>query len=134
MEPTVAPGAALPWWIEDALAREGGRVDRPPLQGDTDVDVAIVGGGYTGLWTALAIHERDPSLNVAIFEAEYCGAGPSGRNGGFLETYWPAYGELRARFGETPALELATISERIPDAIEALGDDVWLRRRGMLMA
>ena len=95
MQPTVAPGAALPWWIEDALAREGERVDRPPLRNDIGVDVAIVGGGYTGLWTALAIHERDPSLSVAILEAEYCGAGPSGRNGGFLETYWPAYGELR---------------------------------------
>ena len=133
MQPTVAPGGALPWWIEDALAVEGGRVDRPPLQGDTDVDVAIVGGGYTGLWTALAVIERTPSLNVAIFEAEYCGAGPSGRNGGFLETYWPAYGELRARFGEAAALQLATVSERIPDAVEALGEDVWLRRGGMLM-
>ena len=114
MQPTVAPGAALPWWIEDALALEGGRVDLPPVQGDLDVDVAIVGGGYTGLWTALALRERDPSLRVAVLEAEYCGAGPSGRNGGFLETYWPAFGELRERFGDEAALRLATLSERIP--------------------
>jgi glycine/D-amino acid oxidase-like deaminating enzyme len=133
MQPTVTPGAALPWWIEDAFAQEGGRVDLPPLPADLDVDVAIVGGGYTGLWTALALRERDPSLRVAVLEAEYCGAGPSGRNGGFLETYWPAFGELRERFGDEAALRLATLSERIPDAVEALGEDVWLRRRGMMM-
>ena len=133
MQPTVAPGAALPWWIEDALAQEGGRVDAAPLQGDLDVDVAIVGGGYTGLWTALALRERDPALRVAVLEAEYCGAGPSGRNGGFLETYWPAFAELRERFGDEGALRLATLSERIPDAVEALGEDVWLRRGGMVM-
>jgi glycine/D-amino acid oxidase-like deaminating enzyme len=79
------------------------------------------------------VHERDPSLSIAVLEAEYCGAGPSGRNGGFLETYWPAYGELRARFGEEPARRLATVSARIPDAVEGLGEDVWLRRGGMLM-
>ena len=133
MQPTVAPGTALPWWIEDALALEGGRVDLPPLHVDLEVDVAIVGGGYTGLWTALALHERDAALRVAVLEAEYCGAGPSGRNGGFLETYWPAFGELRERFGDEAALRLATLSERIPGAVEALGEDVWLRRGGMLM-
>jgi glycine/D-amino acid oxidase-like deaminating enzyme len=133
MEPTVAPGSAPPWWIEDALEAEGGRVDAPPLAGDDEVDVAIVGGGYTGLWTALGLYERDPSLRVAILEAEYCGAGPSGRNGGFLETYWPASGELSARFGEEAAVRLATISERIPEAVAALGDDVWLRQGGMMM-
>jgi glycine/D-amino acid oxidase-like deaminating enzyme len=133
MQPSVAPGAALPWWIEDALAAEGGRAESPALDGDHEVDVAIVGGGYTGLWTALGVRERNPSLRVAVFEAEYCGAGPSGRNGGFLETYWPAFGELRARFGDEAALRLATLSERIPDAVAALGEDVWLRRGGMVM-
>ena len=61
MKPTVAPRTAPPWWIEDALALEGGRVDAAPLAGDLDADVAIVGGGYTGLWTALALSEREPA-------------------------------------------------------------------------
>ncbi len=133
MKPTVAPGPAPPWWIEDALAREGGRVDAPSLQGDLEVDVAIVGGGYTGLWTALAVLARDPAARVAVLEAEYCGAGPSGRNGGFIEGYWPAVGELRELFGEEAAVRLATAGEGIRPAVQALGEDVWLREAGMLM-
>jgi glycine/D-amino acid oxidase-like deaminating enzyme len=133
MQPTVSPGAALPWWIEDALALEGGRVDSPPLDGDRDVDVAIVGGGYTGLWTALALRERDPSASIVVLEAEYCGAGPSGRNGGFIEGYWPALAELRKLFGDEPAVRLATAGEGIRPAVRALGADVWLREAGMLM-
>jgi len=133
MKPTVAPGGAPPWWIEDALALEGDRVDSPPLDGELEVDVAIVGGGYTGLWTALALQERDPSATVAVLEAEYCGAGPSGRNGGFIEGYWPAVGELRKLFGEGPAVRLATAGEGIRPAVRALDDDVWLHEAGMLM-
>ena len=60
--PTVAPGGAPPWWLSDALAAEGAPAEAPPLEGDADADVAIVGGGYVGLWTALALREREPSL------------------------------------------------------------------------
>ena len=87
---TVRP--ALPaWWLEEALAWEGASPDAPPLEGELDVDVAIVGGGYTGLWTALALGERDPSVRVVVLEAERCGEGPSGRNGGFLHGYWSSW-------------------------------------------
>ena len=56
---------ALPaWWLEEALAWEGEAPDAPPLQGDLDVDVAVVGGGYTGLWTALALRDGDPSVRT----------------------------------------------------------------------
>src|SRR5262249_59349335 len=85
MQPTVAPGGAPPWWLEEAFAAEGGRSDTPPLEGDVAVDVAIVGGGYTGLWTSLAVLDREPAASVAIVESDFCGAGPSGRNGGFIE-------------------------------------------------
>ena len=57
---------------------------RPPLPGDRDVDVAIVGAGYTGLWTAYYLKKAAPSLRIAVIEREFAGFGASGRNGGWL--------------------------------------------------
>ncbi len=133
MRPTVAPGGAPPWWLEEAFAAEGGRLDAPPLGGDENADVAIVGGGYTGLWTALGVLEREPAARVVLLEAEFCGAGPSGRNGGFIEGYWPAFAELVELFGREQAVRLARAGEGIRPAVRALGEDVWLREGGMLM-
>ena len=56
---------------------------RPALDGDAEADVAIVGGGFTGLWTAYYLTERDPSLTVLVIERDICGFGASGRNGGW---------------------------------------------------
>jgi glycine/D-amino acid oxidase-like deaminating enzyme len=98
-----------------------------------NVDVCIVGGGYTGLWTALAVREREPSARVAVLEAERCGAGPSGRNGGFCHGYWASIGETRTTLGEGGARELARAGEHIIPAVRALGEDVWLREAGLLM-
>lgn len=58
---------------------------RLPVRGRQQVDVAIVGGGFTGLWAAIRLLESDPGLRVAIIEAERVGWGASGRNGGFCE-------------------------------------------------
>ena len=58
---------------------------RKPLAGPVSVDVAIIGGGYSGLWTAYYLLENDPSLRVLIIEKEFCGYGASGRNGGWCE-------------------------------------------------
>ena len=57
---------------------------RPPLDGDTSADVAIIGAGYSGLWTAYYLKKADPSLNVIVLEKEFAGFGASGRNGGWL--------------------------------------------------
>jgi len=62
---------------------------RFPLPGETDADVAIVGAGYTGLWTAYELHRRDPSLRVVVLEAEIAGFGASGRNGGWCSAMLP---------------------------------------------
>jgi glycine/D-amino acid oxidase-like deaminating enzyme len=109
----------------------------PPLSGDITADVCIVGGGYTGLWTALALKEREPSLRIALLDAETCGAGPSGRNGGFLHGYWASLADLLPILGRERAVELARVGERIIPAVrsfsEARGEDVWLRTSGMLM-
>nr|WP_280637413.1 FAD-binding oxidoreductase [Nocardioides sp. W7] len=63
---------------------------RPALPGDTDVDVAVVGGGLTGLWTAYYLAEADPSLRIAVLESEVAGFGASGRNGGWCSALFPA--------------------------------------------
>lgn len=101
-----------------------------------DADVAIVGGGYTGLWTALALRERDASLRIALLEAEICGWGPSGRNGGFVHGLWTQLASLRELVGDGAALELARAGSRILPGIRAFveqrGEDVWLTERGYL--
>ena len=125
---TVAPGLEPAWWLQEAPPDEA----RPPLEGDGRADVAIVGGGYTGLWTALTLKERQPSLDVCLLEAKFCGFGPSGRNGGFLETYWAALPKLVDRLGADGALMLARASEGGIGAVRALGEEVWLREGGML--
>ena len=124
------------WWLEDALAREGDPPPAPGLQGDATADVAIVGGGYTGLWTALALREQAPELRVTLLEAEICGHGPSGRNGGFVHGYWGSFPSILPLLGEERAVELAQAGEKIIPGIrawaEARGEDVWLREGGML--
>jgi glycine/D-amino acid oxidase-like deaminating enzyme len=126
--PSVAPGDRPAWWLENAPPDPA----EPPLESDIACDVAIVGGGYTGLWTALALKERDPALDVVVLEAEFCGFGPSGRNGGFVESYWAALDRLRARVGDEGALRLARASTGVFAAVRSLGEDVWLRESGVL--
>ncbi len=75
-----APAGGSFWW---ATGDPG--PGRPPARGRHEVDVAVVGGGFTGLWAAIALLDTDPSLRVAVLEAERVGWGASGRNGGFCE-------------------------------------------------
>ncbi len=74
----------LSFWLDSV---PGSLVPRPALDGDIEVDIAIVGGGYTGLWTAWYLKQHDPGLNIAILEAEIAGFGASGRNGGWCAAY-----------------------------------------------
>ena len=90
-----APGP----WLREALADEGDPPAHLPLTGGTDADVAIVGGGYTGLWTAYRLLESDPQLRVVLLEMDVCGSGPSGRNGGFVNSWWDELGLLRELLG-----------------------------------
>jgi glycine/D-amino acid oxidase-like deaminating enzyme len=78
---------------------------RPPLPGDRDADVAIVGAGYTGLWTAYYLSERDPSLRIVVLEKDVAGFGASGRNGGWCSALFPAsLGWLARRHGRAAAI------------------------------
>ncbi len=75
----------------------------PALAGDLDVDVAIVGGGFTGLWTAYYLRKADPGLRIAVLEREIAGFGASGRNGGWCSALFPASLEKLARMAGRPA-------------------------------
>ena len=122
-------------WLEEALAVEDGG-PAAALAGDQEADVCVVGGGYTGLWTALRIKELDPGCDVAIVEADICGGGASGRNGGFLTTWWSKLGTLIKACGEEEGVRIARASEEAVDSIEAFctehGIDAHFRRGGWL--
>ncbi|MFF2011878.1 NAD(P)/FAD-dependent oxidoreductase [Streptomyces sp. NPDC058195] len=70
----------ISFWYAD----QGVPLGREPLPGDATADVCIVGGGYTGLWTAYYLKKAVPFLNITVLEAAFCGYGASGRNGGWL--------------------------------------------------
>ncbi|HSL63800.1 MAG TPA: FAD-binding oxidoreductase [Gaiellaceae bacterium] len=122
------PGVA--YWLEEAPPDPAAA----PLTGDVEADVAIVGGGYTGLWTALTLRERAPELRVLLLEAGRCGTGPSGINGGFLHGYWSRLPLLRERLGDEGALRLARAAEGAVGAVRAVGEDVGLVEGGLLKA
>ncbi|ADB49245.1 FAD dependent oxidoreductase [Conexibacter woesei DSM 14684] len=109
-----------------------------PLDGDVRCDVAIVGGGYTGLWTALRLKEAEPSLRVVVLEAGICGQGASGRNGGFATTWWHDLDALERHVGAEQARFLARASSDAIGEMETLCDehglDIHLRRGGKLVA
>lgn len=108
----------------------------PRLEGGHTADVAIVGGGFTGLWTALAIKEREPSLAVTLVEADRCGSGASGKNGGKVHGYWAMLAGMASTVGPDAALELARLGTRAQDALRAFATsgrhDVWWREAGNL--
>lgn len=90
---------------------------RAPLDGDARADVCIVGGGFTGLWTAYHLKRDRPDLDVVVLEREFCGFGASGRNGGWLSDHFTAPREqMAAEHGRDAVLSIqramrATIDE-----------------------
>lgn len=90
------------WWDQLSAAEQSH--SRPALNADISVDVCIVGGGYTGLWTALWLKELDPSISIALLEAQVVGFGASGRNGGWCSALFPAsMDNMAARVGKESA-------------------------------
>jgi len=80
---------------------------RRPLEGPAEADVAILGAGFTGLWTAYYLLRKEPSLRVVVLEAETSGFGASGRNGAWCNSAFPVSpGELARRFGREATREL----------------------------
>ena len=135
--PAAPRPASRSWWLEEALELpEFAGPETPPLDGDTTADVVILGGGYTGMWTAWFLKEREPDLDVALLEADICGGGPSGRNGGFCDGWWGHVGDMVKTYGEADAMELLMTCGRSPAEIgawcEAHGVDAWFTPGGDL--
>lgn len=109
-----APGRSRAYWLEEALENDPGE-PCPPLTARIATDVCIIGGGFAGLWTAIELTEREPSMRVVLLEADICGGGASGRNGGFFSSSWWDLWGLCGLFGEEEGTRYAL----------ALADEVW---------
>jgi glycine/D-amino acid oxidase-like deaminating enzyme len=95
-------------WLEQVA---GDAPDAPPLAGRQSADVAIIGGGLVGLWTAIRLKEAEPACDVVLLEQDICGGGASGRNGGFVLSWWPKLSSLSALLGPEEAIRVARSSE-----------------------
>ena len=98
--------AKTSWWFDDAIKHDPSAT-AAALNGTITADVAIVGGGFTGLWTALLLKEKSPDLKIALIEADLCGSGASGKNGGKVHGYWSALPGIAATLGPDAALAVA---------------------------
>jgi glycine/D-amino acid oxidase-like deaminating enzyme len=129
----IPPDAGRSWWLREALADDPGEPSRP-LRGDVTADVVILGGGYTGMWTALHLKELDPGIDVLLVEQDICGGGASGRNGGFVNSFWGDLPYVATHFGDKAAIALCEAGD---DSVRALGSfadghgiDAWYRADG----
>ncbi|MGN6815441.1 MAG: NAD(P)/FAD-dependent oxidoreductase [Solirubrobacterales bacterium] len=121
----------LGYWIEEA----GDVQPRPSLGGHLEADVLVVGGGYTGMWTAWYARQLEPAARVVLLESEaVCGRGPSGRNGGFCNAMWFSLASMRERWGAEGALATARAAQEAVSRIERFcaeqGVDAWFRPAG----
>ena len=103
------------WLTEAGLSAEE---TAPALEGEDRADICIVGGGFCGLWTAIRLKERDPSVDIAIVEKDECGSGASGRNGGFVLSWWAKFGSL-CKF--CPSDEAVRLARASADAVGEIG-------------
>ena len=124
------------YWIEEAGLAE--RPAQPALEADAGADVVIVGGGYTGMWAAWWIKSREPDAEVVLLDADQCGLGPSGRNGGFVNSMWFSLPTMRATFSDSEALAIASAAgesvHQIGRWCEEEGVDAWFTPGGYLQA
>ena len=105
-------------WFAEALQSEG-KLENNKLETDMTTDMCIAGGGFTGLWTALKIKEKKPSINIAIIEKDLCGSGASGRNGGCMIPQSTKFIAMKKVVGVEDAKKMVKASE---DAVYNIRD------------
>ncbi|WP_089101812.1 NAD(P)/FAD-dependent oxidoreductase [Streptomyces hyaluromycini] len=119
------------WYADDGLPAV-----REPLDGDASANVVIVGGGYTGLWTAYYLKKAAPFLRVTVLEQKFCGYGASGRNGGWLYNGIAGRDRYAALHGHEAAVRLQKAMNETVDEVVAVaaaeGIDADLHKGGVL--
>ncbi len=123
------------YWLETC---DDDLTPRPPLPGTVDADIAILGAGYSGLWTAYYLLKRQPSLRVVIVEREIAGFGASGRNGAWCTSGFPtSLGRLAERYGRDAAVAtyraMAGAVDEVGRVAAAEGLDIHWTKGGALM-
>jgi glycine/D-amino acid oxidase-like deaminating enzyme len=131
---SLARYADTSFWLEDA---HDALTPRAPLQRSEEVDVAILGAGYTGLWTAYYLLRTNPGLKVAVIEREIAGYGASGRNGGWCSPRFPlSASAMTKRWGPDTARAVLQALQVAVDAIAATAEsekiDACFRPAGTL--
>ncbi|RKS72728.1 glycine/D-amino acid oxidase-like deaminating enzyme [Motilibacter peucedani] len=119
---TTSPYAGLSLWhatLDDDYA------PRPALAGDLQADVAIVGAGFTGLWTAYYLAHADPGLRIVVLEKEVAGFGASGRNGGWCSALFPASWSTVARRSSAEAARslAAAMRDTVDEVVRVAHDE-----------
>lgn len=128
----IADAAPRPFWLDSPNAP----AVHPALVGEDRADLLVVGGGFTGLWTALIAKERDPDRDVVLIERESCPSGASGRNGGFMLGCFVDYFMLPRYEGQEQALTDLAYRNRadIEQALATHGIDCDLEPNGWIVA
>ncbi len=127
---------AISFWL-DSLPADHRLATRRQLPGDVTADVAIIGAGYTGLWTAYYLGRLDPTLRIAVVEAEFAGFGASGRNGGWLSALLPmSFEAMAAQHGREQAVAMQRTMHDAVDEVATVtireGIDCHLAKGGYL--
>ena len=106
------------YWLRDLQATKSPGPGHQPLLSSVQADICIVGGAFTGLWTAIELKQRQPSINVVLLEGSLCGAGASGTNAGILMNLWPKLPALVRFGGQSEGPEIARASVDAIDHIK----------------
>ncbi|AQU67979.1 NAD(P)/FAD-dependent oxidoreductase [Streptomyces niveus] len=119
------------WYAQDGIP-----APREPLPGDATADVCIVGGGFTGLWTAYYLKKAVPFLNITVLEGKFCGYGASGRNGGWLYNGIAGRDAYALKHGHDAAVRLQqAMNDTVAEVVRVAADetiDADIHRGGVL--
>lgn len=119
MSSSTVNGGISFWYAQDGIP-----APREPLPGDTTADVCVVGGGFTGLWTAYYLKKAAPFLNITVLEGKFCGYGASGRNGGWLYNGIAGRDTYALKHGHDAAVRLQrAMNDTVAEVVRVAADE-----------